>query len=113
MHGRRGGRNRRYFILRSLGVIVALAVVAREQLVGSSFIGDDFFLAVPVEALAVLEGCDGEHAHRCCLMAFFDVAGGETIGGDGIEEVFPEFTDVLAIGGVELRLDVDGGLFCV
>jgi len=46
-------------------------------------------------------------------MAFFDVAGWETFGGDGIEEVFPEFADILAIGGVELWLDVDGGLFGV
>ena len=61
----------------------------------------------------MLEGSDGKHAHCGCPMAFLDVAGRETPGGDRVEKVFPKLSDILAIGGVELRLDVDGWFLCI
>ena len=46
-------------------------------------------------------------------MAFFDVASGQTLCCNRIEKVFPKLADVLAVWGVELRLNVDRRLLGV
>ncbi len=89
-------------------ILPGLAVRTAEELVGGGLVGA--VLAVPSDGLAEAVANHAEENGGGGAVADFDVADGEAFLGNGVEEVGPEFFDVLAVGVVELGFDVDDGL---
>jgi hypothetical protein len=81
--------------------------LAAEQAVRFVVADATFLLAVPFEGATQLEREHAEQAESCRSTADFDVADRPRLPLDGLQEVGPEFGNVLSIGLVQFR----GGKF--
>src|SRR5689334_22171198 len=83
--------------LGNLGIGPGLAIGTLQPFVSLRVADDALLLPVPLHAASQFPGEHGEQAHVRGAMADLDVADRMPAGLDGIEEIRPEFLDVLLV----------------